>query len=133
MDQVLLNKKVLIAEDEPAMLSALADKFEQEGCVVIQAQDGQIALDCAVKERPDIILLDILMPKMNGMEVLDKIRKGSDWGSKVPIVILTNVAPTETITTGVIENKPSLYLIKVDWKLSEVVQKIRYFFENPTS
>ena len=80
MDQILSNKKILIAEDEPAMLNALTDKFEREGCIVIRAENGEIALNLATGEKPDVILLDILMPKMDGMEVLASIRKGSDWG-----------------------------------------------------
>lgn len=130
MDQVLSNKKVLIAEDEPAMLNALTDKFAREGCVVIRAENGEIALNLAVKEKPDVILLDILMPKMNGMEVLNKIRKGSDWGKKVPIVILTNLSADEKIMSGIVENEPSYYLIKSDWKLYEVIEKVRDCFRN---
>jgi DNA-binding response OmpR family regulator len=131
MDEILLNKKVLVAEDEPAMLNALRDKFEQEGCVVIRAENGKIALDLAVKEKPDVVLLDVLMPKMDGMEVLSKIRAGSDWGKKVPIIMLTNLIANEEIMKGVILNEPSYYLVKSDWKLSEVVEKVRGCFKNP--
>jgi DNA-binding response OmpR family regulator len=131
MDQLLANKKVLIAEDEPAMLNALADKFQREGCTVIRAENGAIALDAATREQPDVILLDILMPKMDGMQVLSNIRKGSDWGKKVPVIILTNVAANETITGGIIENEPAYYLIKSDWKLYEVVEKVRDCFRIP--
>ena len=132
MDQILLDKKVLIAEDEPAMLNALMDKFKREGCVVTGAENGEVALDLATKENPDVILLDILMPKMDGMEVLGKIRTGSDWGKKVPIIILTNLPANEKIMSNVVLNEPSYYLIKSDWKLYEVVEKVRDCFRNPT-
>jgi DNA-binding response OmpR family regulator len=132
MEQILSNKKVLVAEDEPAMLNALTDKFEREGCVVIKAENGEVALDLATKEKPDVILLDILMPKMNGMEVLSALRTSSDWGKNVPIVILTNVSASEEIMKGVVKNEPSFYLIKSDWKLSEVVEKVRDCFKTPT-
>jgi DNA-binding response OmpR family regulator len=131
MDQILSNKRVLIAEDEPAMRNALADKFSREGCVVMKADNGKVALDLAVKEKPDIILLDILMPRMNGMEVLDGIRKESEWGKKVPVIVLTNVSPDEKITKSVIRDEPSFYLIKSDWKLYEVVEKAKDCFRNP--
>ena len=131
MNPILLNKKVLIAEDELAMLNALADKFGREGCIVTKAENGEIAFNRATTEKPDVILLDILMPKMNGMEVLDKIRKGSDWGKKVPIIVLTNLPANEKITSSIIENEPSYYLIKSDWKLYEVVEKVRDCFRMP--
>jgi DNA-binding response OmpR family regulator len=133
MDPILANKKILIAEDEPAILTALADKFEQEGCVVEWAEDGEVATFMAVKDHPDVILLDILMPKMNGLQVLDQVRKGSDWGRKVPIVILTNLPADEKILGAVVENEPSFYLVKSDWKLYEVVEKVRDCFKNPAA
>jgi DNA-binding response OmpR family regulator len=123
---------MLIAEDEPAMLTALTDKFKQEGCIVTPAENGEIALDLAEKEKPDIILLDILMPKMNGMEVLSRIRKGSEWGKKVPIIILTNLEANDKIMSSVAENEPSYYLVKSDWKLYDVVEKVRSCFQAPT-
>jgi len=129
MDQILSNKKVLIAEDEPAMLNALTDKFEQEGCVVIRAENGKVALDLAIKEKPDVLLLDILMPKMSGMEVLSAVREGSDWGKKIPIIMLTNLSPNEEIMGGVVKDEPSFYLIKSDWKLYEVVEKVKDCFK----
>jgi DNA-binding response OmpR family regulator len=111
------------------MLNALTDKFKQEGCVVIRAENGKVAIDLATKERPDVLLLDILMPKMSGMEVLDKVRTGSDWGKKVPIIMLTNLSPDEEIMGGVVKNEPSYYLIKSDWKLYDVVEKVRDCFK----
>jgi two-component system response regulator ResD len=129
MDPILSNKKVLIAEDEPAMLNALADKFGREGCVVTRAENGKIALDLATKEEPDVLLLDILMPKMSGMEVLSAIRTGSDWGKKVPIIMLTNLSPNEEIMGNIVKSEPSYYLIKSDWKLSEVIEKVRSCFK----
>ena len=103
MNQPLLDKKILIAEDEPAMLAALTDKFKREGCIVVQAENGEVALDLAAKEKPDIILLDILMRKKSGMEVLNDLRKGSDWGKTVPVIILTNLSQDESIMGGIAE------------------------------
>ncbi len=131
MDQLLLNKKILIAEDEPAMLNALTDRFKREGCVVIGAENGEVALALATKENPDVILLDILMPKMSGMEVLSAIRTGSNWGKTVPIIILTNLSPSEKIMDEVVKDEPSYYLIKSDWKLYEIVEKVQSCFRKP--
>jgi DNA-binding response OmpR family regulator len=125
MENTLLNKKILIAEDEPAMLTALVDRFTREGCLVLRADNGAIALDRATKEQPDIILLDILMPKMSGMEVLHQVRTGSSWGKNVPIIMLTNLSPNDDVMSKVTKDEPSFYLIKSDWKLYEVVEKVR--------
>lgn len=131
MDQILLGKKMLIAEDEPSMLIALMDKFKREGCVVIPAPDGEIALNLTIKEKPDVILLDLLMPKMSGMEVLNRIRKSSEWGKEVPIIILTNLPEDDKTMGGIAENKPSAYLVKSDWKLYEVIEKVRDCLQKP--
>jgi DNA-binding response OmpR family regulator len=131
MENILSNKKILIAEDEPAMLNALTDKFKREGSIVIGADNGKSALDLAIKEKPDVVMLDILMPQMSGMEVLGDIRNASDWGKKVPIIMLTNLSPNEEIMNGVTKDEPSYYLIKSDWKLYEVVEKVRDCFRSP--
>lgn len=133
MDQTLVNKRVLIAEDEPAMLMALTDRFRREGCVVTGASDGEAALSTAVRERPDVILLDILMPKMDGMQVLGKIRDNAGWGKVVPVIILTNVPADEKIMSSVMRDSASYYLLKSDWKLYEVVERVRNCFRNPAT
>jgi DNA-binding response OmpR family regulator len=132
MDSTLINKRVLVAEDEPAMLNALTDKFKREGCVVTGAADGEAALALAIKEKPDIILLDILMPKMDGMEVLSRVRNEAGWGKVVPVIILTNVPADEKIMNSIIKDTASYYLLKSDWKLYEVVERARNCFRNPT-
>jgi DNA-binding response OmpR family regulator len=131
MNEYLSNKKILIAEDEPAMLNALVDKFKREGCITIPAENGEVAFDLANKENPDVVLLDILMPKMSGMEVMAKLRGESEWGRKVPIIMLTNVSPDEKIMSGVVSGEPAYYLIKSDWKLYEVVEKVEDCLKNP--
>ena len=72
-------KKILIVEDEEIMLKALVEKFSSEGFEVVQAIDGEEGLKKALCEKPDIILLDILLPKMDGMAVLKKLREDT-WG-----------------------------------------------------
>ena len=114
------------------MLKALADEFSQEGCAVTKAEDGKVALDLIAKEKPDVILLDLIMPKMNGIEVLNTVRTESAWGKKVPIVILTNLSPNDSVMGSVTKNEPSYYLIKSDWKLYDVVQKVKDCFKTPT-
>ena len=78
--------RILIAEDEPDMAMGLRDNLQFEGHEVIEAADGEAALKAALEQRPDLILLDIMMPKMDGLEVCRRVRQA---GSRVPIVMLT--------------------------------------------
>jgi DNA-binding response OmpR family regulator len=93
-----MAKKVLIAEDEPALLSALSAKIGRLGYITIKASDGQIALDKFKEETPDLILLDIMMPEKNGFEVLEELR--NNLKSDVPVIILSNLDQTDDIEQG---------------------------------
>jgi len=119
------NKKVLIIEDEEAMLKALDDTLKNAGFSTIKATGGGEGLNSAFALHPDVILLDILMPKVNGMEVLKKLREDS-WGKTVPVIILTNVSPdSDAALNAVVEDQPAFYLIKSDIKLDFVVEKVK--------
>ena len=130
MDQILKGKKVLIAEDELSILNPLVETFADEGCKVIEAEDGAEALSLAMKEKPDLILLDIMMPKMSGLDVLKDIRGSGVWGRQVPIIVLTNVLMEDKATTEAVTRKPTYYVLKNGWKLSEVVEEAKFCFEN---
>jgi len=84
------KKKILIIEDEDAIRTALADVLKKDGFEVLSAPDGLAGRDTALKEHPDLIVLDVIMPKLHGIEVYSTIR-GDDWGSNVKIIFLTNV------------------------------------------
>lgn len=115
--------KILIVEDEIALLSVLSDKFRREGFIVWEACDGLEGLLAAIKKRPDIILLDIVMPSMDGLSMLKKLREDK-WGNSVPVLILSNLSESDQIEPsteqGIVE-----YLIKSNWGLEDVVMKIR--------
>ena len=78
-------KKVLVVEDERTLRDALVKKLSKEEFTVLSAKDGKEGLDTALAEHPDLILLDILMPKMNGIEVLQKLRE-DEWGAKAKVI-----------------------------------------------
>jgi len=122
------HKKALsieIVEDEVSLREALVYKFTKEGFRVFQAGDGEEGLALALKEKPDIILLDILMPKMNGMMVLNKLRSENVWGKNVPVILLTNSSPDEeNISEGITKDEPAYYLIKSDSSIDDVVDKV---------
>ncbi len=118
------KKTILIAEDEVAMMDALRRKFEKEGIDVLSAADGGQALEMALREKPDLCLLDIIMPKMDGLSVAEKIRTDKKWGQDVPIVILTNLSDPNDVSRaasfGVYD-----FLVKTDWRLDDVVEFVK--------
>ncbi len=119
-----MNKKILIVEDEVDLSEALGDKLNREGFQSFQAKNGEEGLALALKEHPDLILLDIVMPVMDGMTMFSELRKDA-WGKNVPDILLTNLSATEEkIIKAMVENKPSYYLVKSDWKIGDVVKKI---------
>lgn len=118
-----LRRKILIVEDEPALLAALVDKFTQEGFLVISAKDGREGLNSAINNHPDLILLDIILPVMDGMTMLYELRKNL-WGKTVPIILLTNLSEAERVSQSLRQGVYD-YLIKSDWKLEDIVKKVK--------
>jgi len=119
-------KTILVVEDDPPVLKTLVDKLTEEGFRIIEAHDGEEGLMIADRDHPDLILLDIVMPKMDGMTMLKKLRQESEWGKSVPVILLTNLSPDEEkINKGITEDEPAYYLIKTNWSLNDVVQKVR--------
>jgi DNA-binding response OmpR family regulator len=91
------NETVLIVEDDPAMLRGLKDNFEFEGYRVLAIDDGERGLAAAVDDRPDLILLDIMLPKVNGYEICRLVRKA---GLDMPIIMLTAKGQESDIVLG---------------------------------
>jgi DNA-binding response OmpR family regulator len=118
-----MNNKILIIEDEPTLRNALVDKFIREGLIVISANDGKEGLESALKNRPDLILLDIIMPIMDGMTMLTELRK-DNWGKSIPVILLTNLSePKKNIKSKVEETKTD-YMMKSDWKIKDIVKRV---------
>lgn len=130
------KKTILIVEDEELMLAPLADKLTNQGFEVIKAHDGEEGLEKALDLHPDLILLDILMPKMDGMMVMKKIREDKKWGKDAPIVMLTNLSDPDKISDAANYNVFD-FLVKTDWKLDDIVafvkQKLELGFINLSS
>lgn len=120
------NKKILIVEDELSLRNALRDKLSRENFAVLEAKNGEEGLEVALREHPDLILLDIIMPVMDGMTMLKKLRYENEWGKTVPVIILTNLtSDNEERMRDITNTEPSYYLVKSDWKIEDVVAKIR--------
>jgi len=116
-------KKVLIIEDEPSLVAILTEKITSEGFEVLKAGDGKEGLDKALLGHPDLILLDIIMPKMDGVTMLTKLRE-DEWGKKVPVVILTNLSDDDMVSKS-IQNGVFDYLVKADWKIEDLIDIIK--------
>ena len=117
---------ILIVEDEISLRNALRDKFTKKGFNVLEAKDGEEGLSVSLKKQPDLILLDIIMPKMDGMTVLKKLRPENKWSKNVPIMLLSNLGGDDELMMMEIEkDKMTDYLVKSNWSLSEVVEKVK--------
>lgn len=120
-----ISNSVLLVEDEESMLQALTDAFTSSGFIVESAKNGEEGLKVAFHKHPGIIVLDILMPKLDGLALLRKLREDS-WGRDVPVVILTNVNPeSNTLIEEVLKEKPAYYLIKSNVTLEGIVDKVK--------
>ncbi|MDP3985205.1 MAG: response regulator [bacterium] len=121
-DQV--SKKILIVEDELPLLSILAKKFSAAGYETHEAKNGSEGLELAEQKQPDIILLDLVMPHMDGIDMLKKMRSTS-WGKSLLVLILTNLSDPflmrEAEELGV---NSSDYLIKADLRINDVLKKV---------
>jgi DNA-binding response OmpR family regulator len=116
------KKKVLIVEDDPFIRDIYQVKFSQEGFEVTIAENGMEALKKMEQYIPDIILLDIIMPYMDGMETLKNIKNNENW-KKIPIIMLTNISEKEKINESE-QYGVNDYLIKSHFTPSEVVAKV---------
>lgn len=117
---------VLVVEDDDPCLKALVDKLTREGYKVSQAKNGAEGLALALAEKPDLILLDIIMPRVDGLEMLKQLRADADWGKNVPVMVLSNLsAEDDKIKASIAEYGVKDYLLKADWSLNNVVKKVQ--------
>jgi DNA-binding response OmpR family regulator len=120
-------KKILLIEDEKMVAEMYKEKFEREGFEVVLALTSEEGLELAKKEKPDLILLDILLPKKDGTFFLAEIKKDPKI-AKIPVVALSNYEHPETkklaLELGVKE-----YLIKTNFTPKEIVEKIKHYLK----
>jgi len=120
-------KKILFIEDEQTLQKTLGDFLGREDYKAISALDGEIGLKLARIEKPDLILLDLVLPKIHGLDVL-KALKENPVTRKIPVIILTNMEGMEEVNRA-IELGATTYLVKTSYKLEEVVEKIKKALE----
>lgn len=114
---------VLLMEDEKMLAEMYATKFKMEGYAVKRAFDGQTGLDLARKSKPDIILLDVIMPKLDGFSVLKELKKDPSLKA-VPVLLLTNLGQEDDIKKGR-ELGAVDYFVKSNHSPSEIVEKVK--------
>jgi len=117
-----MAKKILLIEDEQLMIDLLERKLTQEGYEILVAKDGNEGLEKMRKEKPDLILLDIIMPRMGGFEVMEEMGKEEDL-KKIPVIIISNSGqPVELDRAKELGAKD--WLIKTDFDPQEVIEKV---------
>lgn len=118
-----MKKVLLIIEDDLVLARMYQTLLQNHGYDVKTAADGETGLKEALEIHPDLILLDIRMPKMDGMTVMRHLREDK-WGRTAPIIILTNLDLTDDRLTGVVKDQPSYYLIKSNNPPDQVLEKV---------
>ncbi len=115
--------KIAIIEDDRAISQMYRIKFEAEGYSVETAENGKLGLELVIVMKPDIILLDLMMPEMNGGEMLQKLR-ATEWGKTAKVIILTNTgeqeAPGDIRELGV-----SAFILKADMTPRQVAELVK--------
>ena len=118
------QKTVLVIEDEKSLRDAIVDILHSKNFLTLEAKNGKEGVDLALRKHPDLILLDLIMPTMDGMTTFQKIRQNA-WGKKVSIIILTNLSATSRqLVDSALLHQSTQYLIKSDCKIYDIAAKI---------
>ncbi|MEK7116910.1 MAG: response regulator [Patescibacteria group bacterium] len=117
------KKKVLVVDDDENLRLALTDKLGLEGFEVIEAKNGQEGLEKALEIHPDIILLDVMMPVMNGLDMLKELRT-DDWGKKAEVIMLTVLENAESVAEAITDGSFT-YLTKTDNNTEDIIEKVK--------
>jgi DNA-binding response OmpR family regulator len=115
--------KIAIIEDDQAIAQMYRIKFETEGYEVETAGNGRLGLELAEKMQPDIILLDLMMPEMNGDEMLTKLRK-TTWGKNIKVIILTNMGEQEA-PDSVKHQNVRRFIVKAEMTPRQVAEMVK--------
>ncbi|HCX27569.1 MAG TPA: response regulator [Candidatus Portnoybacteria bacterium] len=118
-----MAQTILLIEDEPILQKTLSAALQQEGYDIKNALDGEIGLNLAKEIKPDLILLDLILPKMDGFEVLDAL-KGDDALKQIPVIVLTNLESPQDIEKALAKGATT-YLVKANYELKNIIAKIQ--------
>ncbi len=114
---------ILLVEDSALLRAVVADALSAEHYKILEAENGQIGLETALREHPDLIMLDVMMPVMGGVEALALLRK-DPWGATVPVIILTGTRDERLIED--LKSDPRVdFLLKENWMMDEVINHVK--------
>jgi len=120
-------KRILFIEDESALQKTLGEVLRENGYEVISALDGEAGIKSAKTKKPDLILLDLILPKLSGFEVLKQLKKDEET-KNIPVIVLTNLEEVKDVEKAM-ELGATTYLVKANYSLKEVVDKIKAALE----
>jgi DNA-binding response OmpR family regulator len=123
-----MAKRILVVEDEVTLHKALVDSLMQAGYETLSALDGELGWELVSKQIPDLVLLDIILPKLDGFEVLAKMKENPKTAD-VPVIILTNLGDIPDIQKA-LDLGASTYLVKADFHLEDVLKKVEQTLSN---
>ncbi len=116
-------KKILFVEDEQALQRTIGEALRREGYEVVSALDGESGARIAKEENPNLILLDLILPRRSGFDVLKEL-KADDATSAIPVLVLTNLESPADVDRA-IELGATTYLVKANYDLSDIVRKVK--------
>lgn len=116
-------KKILFVEDEIKFQKTMVDLFRAEGFELVSAYDGESGLRMITEQKPDLVLLDLILPKKNGFEVLREL-KGNTQTANIPVIVLTNLEGTQDIEQA-LSLGAHTYLVKANYSLEDILVKIK--------
>lgn len=123
-----MSKKILFIEDERSLHKSLGEILSINGFELISAYDGEEGFKSAKENKPDLILLDLILPKLHGLDVLKKIKENKEI-ENIPLIILTNLENISDIEKA-LELGATTYLAKSSYTLTEIVKKIKEILDS---
>ena len=120
------KQRIALVEDDEVLSKVISEELNDAGFDVEQAFDGQAGLELVQSKKPDLVLLDLLMPKMHGFEVLDQIKKKPETKT-IPVIIMTMLGQDEDIKKG-LKLGASDYIVKSQHAVGEIIDKVKDFF-----
>ena len=116
-------KKILFIEDEAGLQKVITETLIAEGFDVISALDGEVGLQQAQEKHPDLILLDLIIPKKDGFTVLKELKENEETAD-IPVIVLTNLETAKDVEK-ILSLGATTYLVKVNYDLADIVQKVK--------
>ncbi len=118
-----MPKLIVFVEDDPTLQKTLGRALEQEGYEVQSALDGQNGLALVKRIKPDLVLLDLILPKMDGFEVLKNLKQNEET-KDIPVIVLTNLESPQDVEKAISEGATN-YLVKANYELADVIKKVK--------